>query len=195
MRLHEEYLQRHGLKIPVINHCATASLFLKNDPYSWSGIDRYVPYTFLKIFWIENNRGLGNYAISHLWPIRDGKDRIFEKVGTENFYWDQYEDYLYQWCFDHKEHIVSPEKSLLAGWEMFVYILDSWFKKQPQFLKTILFESLDEDNSISSRLQSYKEIYDYMNIHSPGALRIWKEEILIWVGRYSKNLATLFEGK
>ena len=185
MKLHEEYLARHGLKIPVVNYCTSGSLFLRGKGTTY-------PYTFLKIFWTENSRSPGNYVITHLRPIRDGfhKDsQIFSRISSISVYWDQYEDYLRAWAVNCSTESVPPENCLFAAWEMFVYIFDSWFKNQSQSLKAVLFDTLDADNSYEARLRSYREICSYMAIHTPTILKVWREEILIWVGCYSGWLA------
>jgi len=197
MKLYEEYLARHGLKIPVVNHCTNGSVFLQRDRTS-----KY-NYSFLKIFWVENPRGPGNYVITHLCPIRDGfhqQGHIFDRISSVNVYWDQYEDYLLDWIatniqLEKTMQPVPSERCLFAAWEMFVYIFDSWFNNQPQSIKTVLFDTLDEDNSHGFRTQSYKEICNYMSVNTPAILKIWREEILIWVGFYSGWLSKLIEIK
>lgn len=191
MKLYEEYLARHRLEVPVISHCTTGSVFLRTGMMAF-------PYSFLKIFWVENSRGPGNYVITHVHPIRDGfyeKGQIFERISSVNLYWDQYEDYLLEWADNCVGRPVRSDVSFFAAWEMFVYIFDSWFKNQPQILKTVLFETLDEDNSHNVRMQSYKEICNYMAVHTPAILKVWREEILIWVGCYSGWLSRLIEEK
>jgi len=192
MKLYEEYLARHGLKIPIINHCTNGSVFLQTY-----GAMVY-HYSFLKIFWVENPRGPGNYVITHLSPIRDGfyeQGHIFGRISSVSVYWDQYEDYLLDWIATSDQRPVPSERCLFAAWEMFVYIFDSWFKNQPQSIKAVLFDTLDEDNSHSFRMQNYKEIYNYMSVNTPAILKIWREEILIWVGCYSGWLSKLIEEK
>jgi hypothetical protein len=90
---------------------------------------------------------------------------------------------------------VLQENAFFAAWEMFVYIFDSWFKNQPQTLKTLLFETLDEDNSFDKRKVYYKEICSYMSVHTPAILKIWKEEILYRLSSYAGWFAKLIEEK
>jgi len=192
MKLHEEYFNRHKVKLPIISHCTTGSVLLRNN-----GTMAY-PSSFLKIFWVENSRGPGNYVVTHLFPVKDGffdRGQIFERINSVSVYWDQYEDYLLDWALDVKGSPVLEEQRFFAAWEMFVYMFDSWFKNQPHSLKLVLFETLDEDNSTKVRMENFKEISSYMSVHTPAILKIWREEILIWLGCYSGWLAQLIEEK
>jgi hypothetical protein len=190
MKLHEEYIARHGLKMPMINHCARGSLFFHPpDPTIY-------PYSFLKIFWLENSRGPGSYAITHISPVHNGfyeEGKILNIISSKNLYWDQYEDYFINLITNPIGRPISSVNSLFAAWEMFVYIFDSWFKNQSQSIKSVLFHTLDKDNSYDIRIQNYNLICSYMAIHSPTILKLWKEEILIWVSCYSDWLFDFFE--
>lgn len=203
MKLYEEYFGRHNIKEPVIEHCSTGSLFLRSKPIrNLSGrclIPSTSPWIFLNITWVENTRGPGSYVVSTLTPIRDGhfeKGQIFDRITSVTLTWDKYEDYLLDWVdkFGNNEPVLQ-EKAFFAAWEMFVYIFDSWFKNQPQTLKTLLFETLDEDNSFDKRKTYYKEICSYMSVHTPAILKIWKEEILYRLSSYAGWLAKLIEEK
>ena len=191
MKLYEEYFRRHNIKELIVEHCSAGSLFLRTKSVK-------KPWIFLNITWVENNtRGPGNYVVSTLTPIQDGykKLQIFDRINSVTLTWDKYEDYLIDWVnkFGNNEPI-SQEKSFFAAWEMFVYIFDSWFKNQPQTLKILLFETLDEDNSFDKRKEYHKEICNYMSVHTPAILKIWKEEILYRTSSYAEWLVKLIEG-
>lgn len=194
MKLYEEYFRRHNIKEPIVEHCSAGSLFLRTKNIGSLGSS----WILLNITWVENTRGPGNYFISTLTPIRDGHEklRMFNCINSTTLPWDKYEDYLFDWVnkFGNNEPI-SQNKSFFAAWEMFVYIFDSWFKNQPQTLKTLLFETLDEDNSFDKRKTYHKEICSYMSVHTPAILKIWKEEILYRTSSYAEWLVKLIEEK
>lgn len=206
MKLYEEYFGRHNIKLPIIEHCAAGAILLRtstrriilNDSTIQTG-----PWVLLNIVWIENPRGPGSYSVADFSPVRDGyfeKGQIFDRISMSYLMWDKYEDYLLNWIdkldyWASEYRPIPPDKAFFAAWEMFVYIFDSWFKNQPQTLKNLLFETLDEDNSFDKRKIYYKEICSYMAIHTPAILKIWKEDILNRLSVYSGWLVKLLEEK
>lgn len=211
MRLYEEYLLRHDIiNVPLVHHCHNGTLILRSTNSSvWA--NRWV---LLKIKWVDHEYRPGHYCIDMNIPIHDGysKGIIFEKICSVEKKWHEYENFLIDWSsglisfvesiVDSKveglEPITEVKEIIMVAWEMFVFVCDERFTKQPNDIQQKLFATLDKDNSIETRYYYYRDIVTFLSTQQPSILRIWKYEFLEIIGdmqTYADWLAILINKK
>lgn len=196
MRLFEEYFTRHNIAdVPVVHHCTAGALILRTtDSSIWK--NRWLLVT---IRWEPHDHHPGQYRIDMNSPIHDGyaSDSIFTKWPSLHKKWHEYEDFFLEWSEDLKavEPVQGAKEVVLAAWEMFVFAYDSWFFRQPNDIKRMLFESLDKDRPVEYRHQHYQDVAIFLATHHPAVLRAWKYEVLGRVVDYADWLAKIVKSQ
>jgi len=126
MRLHEEYVRRHGLDIPVIRFDSRSNLFLKTKdaPFRWS---------IFNIIWRPQIGKPGYYEFVQMNPLHNGQGEFCCREKDHYVYWDQYESELTKIIKEYRDggycSIPSQFRNLMA-WEMFVYMYDGWMSRR-----------------------------------------------------------------
>lgn len=194
MRIYEEYLSRHNIDIPFVQYCTNGSLILKTNASrsDWK-------YQIVSIKWQRHDHRPGQYAIELIEPVHDGYkfDVNFTNIQFPSELtliqkkWDEYEDFILEWVMQLKDvdPIVEDDESLMALWEMFVYVHDSWFFKQPSDIKKVLYKSLDAENP--DRIKYFNDIMYYLANHHQNILRTWRFEFYFRLQNYANWLAKL----
>jgi len=195
MRLFEEYLLRHKITdVPLVHHCANGTLLLESTDLTWDS--RWILVT---IQWVEDDHHPGQYQISMSIPIHDGyaKSSFFSRGRVIEKKWQDYEDYILEWtqAIQGVRPIRGQREITMSAWEMFTFMCDSWFIKQPTQLKQKLFQSLDKENSIATRYSNYQDVAIFLSTHHPAVMRAWKYEVLAHVQNRADWLARLIEKK
>lgn len=196
MRLFEEYFQRHKITdVPLVHHCASGTLFFEStDSCQWQS--RWV---LLSIQWVEDNHHPGQYHIKMSVPVYDGyaKGNFFMQRRIIEKKWQDYEEFILDWVktVNGLKPIRGQKEVTLAAWEMFVFMCDNWFIKQSSQLKQKLFQSLDKENSITTRYSNYQDVAIFLATHHPAVLRAWKYEVLAHTQNRADWLAHLIENK
>ena len=119
MRLHEEYIQRHKLKVPVIQYSERTTVFLRSSdtPSQW------------KIMWLHwKNLGShpGYYEVVFGEPNRpSGFNFSFVKnlISANNCYWEDYETRvlsLVALAKSNKLKAITSEEKIFAAWSIFL---------------------------------------------------------------------------
>jgi hypothetical protein len=196
MRLFEEYLQRHKITdVPMVHHCSVGTLVLRSvDPVLWKN-----KWAVVSIVWKVPDFRPGHYLIQINYPIHNGyltATNFTKNIPIEKK-WHEYEDFVLDWVSSLKglKPIVGSQEKLLTAWEMFVFVYDGWFVKQPADIKVKLFNTLNKENSIETRYLNYKDIVIFLSTHYPAVMRTWKYEFLGGMQTYADWLACLIEKK
>lgn len=192
MRLHEEYIHRNNLDIPVILYDSRSNLFLKTKdaPFRWS---------IFNISWKPQSGKPGFYEFTKMEPIHNGNGtfRSFEK--DKRVYWEQYEDEITSIIEDYKKQnffpIVNRQRSLIA-WEMFLYMYDGWLAERmdEKFYHQVLI-SIMNDLDINTRSIAYR-IASRMLIDQYGSEKVVQTlnyQIMPMISGHSKWLEDLFD--
>jgi hypothetical protein len=193
MYLFEEYLSRRKIDVPYVKHVTHGSLF-----YRWQD-----HWRILQIRFVDGGNHPGFYQIRTVEPAghrydKFGSDRTgvtLKRIAEAQIYWDQYQDFLLNWCAGLKSSDVAAESSAakIAAWEICLYCFDS--------LLSLYANSEDFYNTINLELPPAKrcEFIDRMylvirrderaRVHEP-MQKFWESEItpmlvnyLDWVGR------------
>jgi len=198
MKLFEEYLLRHKIvNVPLVHHCSNGTLLFKFDNSSQFGTNWFL----LEIQWVEDDHHPGKYFIKTSIPCHNGYSKgIFFSTRSIEKKWHEYEDYILEWIkiFNEKNRVypIQGQKEItISAWEMFVFMCDSWFSKQPENLRQKLFQSLDKGNSIAIRYSNYQDVAIFLSVHHPDVMRAWKYEVLAHVQNSACWLANLIENK
>jgi hypothetical protein len=126
MKLHEEYIRRHKLNIPVIRFDNRSSLFLKTKdaPFAWS---------IFNIIWRSQSGRPGFYEFVRMEPLHNGQGAFNCKDKHNYVYWEQYEFEVEKVISEYRNdgyYSVSSKNRSLMAWEMFLYMYDGWLAKK-----------------------------------------------------------------
>lgn len=197
MKLYEEFLDRLGLNVPVIEHVSHWSFLFRTYGDGWM-----TPFISMRVDWTCLENRVGYYQLNFNKPCHDGyySRRFFEKYKEVRLAWDEYDDYFKNW--EVRKYVkpglvaslapVYGDNFIFGMWEVFVYTHDGWIAKQPSEFRMYAEGVIDESKSNADRAIAYQNAVTYMSHCEPTALRTWKNEILEplnnnyahWLGRF-----------
>lgn len=190
MYLHEEYIKRHNLKVPVVIYANRSSAFLKskNWPATWR---------ILAFYWREPDRHPGFYEIICREVIHDGHEKgsLTEcAIRTINCYWDGYEEAVQNMVRINQHddfEAIKCEEHLLACWQIFLMMHDSWLARNMDeaFFK-LVGDSLDPRLSLETRLARSEEARSQLSIHK-SIYDVWTYQLRPLVHNESEWLVRL----
>ena len=173
MQLAEEYLKRHSLKVPLIQHIQQGSLFMRLDD----------EIGILSISWLPDQNGPGKYRINHLKPIHDsygsGSGEFFSKLASDVVEWDGYEDYFSKLVKKRIKPLSDQRDILIAAWEMFCLCSDSPLAVFAT--NENLFLSLNKNNNLIDRHANYSKFIDKLQTLNPNLFETWSREFIGYV--------------
>jgi hypothetical protein len=207
MKLYEEYLKRHSIKIPLVEYCNSGSLILKTkDLSTWSS-----QWLLMFICWENHHAHPGSFRISIHSANHDSKLSAYKKELEILLKWDEYEDFILnlevpvavKWTFNEKtlelveqlkfvSPVVGEDEATMAIWEMFVFAHDTWFCKQPDRIKNLLYNTLNADLTLKERYENCCGLSSLLSITNPHIYRIWKYDFLGKISDYSHWLAKIW---
>lgn len=162
MHLHEEYILRHKLDVPVVRYDKKANVFLRTQsfPYNWG---------ILSTQWHEPQIHPGYFEINFSEPIHNSFHRsaYFSKVMSwSQVYWDDYEKILLgcvNACRETNLKVVPSQERVLVAWQMFLLIFDSWLA---QHMKLEFFQFVEQstrpDLDLEVRLIAYRAAHSIL---------------------------------
>lgn len=193
MRLYEEYFRRHKISdVPLIHHNHRTSIAFKTrNQNAWDDIlgqpirtvVSHVPSAaILEVKWNHSDHHPGQYEGTVHIQNPDGhlKDKMFISYQVSNIKWSEYESFMYYFSkkLNKVEIAKTQDECFLIGWEMFVSCYDSYLNRQSGDFKYLLFQSLDDENSIDTRLDFITEILRRFSETNANLLRNWRYEVL-----------------
>lgn len=197
MKLYEEFLDRLGLNLPVIEHSSDWSFLFRTYGDGW-----LTPFISMQVNWTCPENRVGYYQLNFQKPVHDGYygRKFFEKYKEIRLAWDEYDDYFKNW--EVRKYVkpglaasLSPvygNDFVLGAWEVFVYTHDGWIARQPSEFRMYVEGVIDETKSKEDRLAAYQNALIYLSNCEPAVLRTWKNEIFErwnnnyahWLGRF-----------
>lgn len=126
MRIHEEYVLRHRLNIPLIRFDSRSNLFLKtkDTPFRWS---------IFNIVWRPQIGKPGYYEFVQMQPLHNGQGAFNCREKDHYVHWDKYEFEVIKIVKEYKDNgyysIPSQFRNFMV-WEMFLYMYDGWISKK-----------------------------------------------------------------
>jgi hypothetical protein len=167
MHLHEEYIRRHNLHVPVILYRQRSTVFLrsKNTPYFWR---------ILSFHWHDPDRHPGFWDVTYNEIIRNGPEinRFVHSIDkVDSCFSDQYEETVLEFVNRvRSSHFVAipNEERVLAAWQILLTMYDYWLAshKDKEFFDLVA-NSLDSTKSISDRLLAYQQAKDKLSDSKP----------------------------
>ena len=154
MHLHEEYIKRRQLKIPLIRYDSRSVALLKSEE-EWRIID---------ISWVSCHWHPGHFVIRVLMPRHDkgGSIRVFP---NRELYWDQYEDHILElkdtWS---GFHAIPKKESSLAWWYVFLLMYDSSLAQLSFDFRELVAASIDPDSEFLDKKIAAKRAQLQMRI-------------------------------
>lgn len=153
MRLHEEYILRHKLDIPVIRFDNRSNLFMKTK----TGPPKWNVFT---VTWRPQQGKPGFYEFVELEPVHNAG--LFKQNTKEKYiYWEQYETEILNSIANYKELGYCPVPNLFRGlvaWEMFLYMYDKWlaYRMSTKFYEHV-GKSIDQSLDFGIRINACRE--------------------------------------
>lgn len=147
MQLHEEYIRRHRLAVPVVRADARSTVFLRSvtSPYDWK---------ILIIRWMPCESHPGHYCIRVFSPVHNGyRTHMLTCSVDQMVFWDNYEPFVLDFVKSCRPEFsaVPSEESILAAWQMFLLIFDSKLVLMGQEFLTLVSRSIAPNLSIEER--------------------------------------------
>lgn len=194
MLLQEEYLNRHGIAMPIVRYAKHVNVVLKNK-FRWVSLQGVFE---------EDTRHPGKYRFTFGRPFnniyRKDAHGPFEFLNYDDqVYWHNYEDFLVDWLQTAKKYTNDGYKALtehkeiyLTVWEMFLYAYDGMFvdhRLTDEFYDYV-YVSTNPTNAIEDRFQAY--LLGMRMVENNGSTyKIYKSRFLPITQFYSTWLAEL----
>lgn len=148
MFLHEEYIKRHNINIPVVLRVHRSCVFLKSKTSSMGRI--------LTLSWRNSTRHPGYFEMNYFNVLHNGceDDTLIHPIRFEDWKWPEYEFEILKMVEEIKQDYiaVNSQEVFLAAWFAFLIMCDSWLAKHmnPHFF-TLVEASIQSNNDSQSR--------------------------------------------
>ena len=159
MRLHEEYIVRNNLNVPIVRYePSQAILRSKDPPYCWR---------ILSANWRSVGYHPGFFEITCKMPIHNGyyKNRMLgDVIRPRSVSWDSYEGCILDVVDSQKRQFeaIPLEQYDFAAWVMFLFIYDNWLASNmdSQFFDCV-YEALEQNESSLENARNLLAIKDF----------------------------------
>lgn len=193
MFLHEEYIHRHRLEVPVIHYDLHNKILLRREnPSNWR---------IMTLDWEFEYGHPGYWHCTFIEPIHASyhKSRNWRQLfRPRRVYWDQYDEFFKRLAADHNEWQVAtqPMERELFCWEVLVYTCDNWFAQSEmmrnrRFIR-LLSSSLNNKLSLEGRWENFQEAVCMID-KSNSISEFYKYNICNYTNGDSKWFARLIE--
>ena len=194
MRLHEEYLKRHQLSVPIIKHVPLGHLIVRNSGETCFNVST-VNWTVLKMKWEDPVYHPGFYLFKFLQPYKTNlSDSNFLRAKDEEIKirWDEYEDYLLNWTANFKPSmfITDPMEIVMTVWEMFIYSHEQTIIERYRSLSNLFFKTLDFHSNLAGRYNSYVKLLKLVD-QNDFPFNMWRRNLNEIAQNYSPWIAKL----
>lgn len=186
MRLHEEYIKRHNLDIPIVRHDKVSTVFLKSkeSPVCW----RIINVRWNSCYWHP-----GKFHITFQKPIHDFGNKLKNVSATKKCYWDEYESHLLKWSKKlRKDFSAIPEEDCdLSLWYMFLMMYDSKLAKTCLDIKSLILESIKPEHEKSTRKMFFSKAKSQLREREPDLFEAFRYSVQPLSENYADWLADL----
>jgi len=189
MRLHEEYISRHHLEVPVVRYDSRSSIFLKTkqSPCAWR---------VLSIQWREGGHHPGFFEVNYMMPKHNGYqsgDLLLNVLYPVNLYWEEYEQGILDLVADIRSDYVAvlEEESLSAAWQMFLVMHDTLFAHFSHGFFADVERSTSTDLDVDERRRAFKTAEKHVDLVAPRTYESWKYQVAPLANLHSKWLEDL----
>jgi len=191
MNLCQEYLERHSIELPVVQHSGNGYVFLKSKNKKGR-----INWSVVTISFQDGKYHPGTYLVNWSKPMHNGygsRNRVFDSYEQRQLEWDEYEGFFLDWTKSLKNsRVVEDHKEILVvAWEMFVYANDQNLLSYAH--REDFFNSIDDELSLDERYEACESMIEVMmeDPHVGNTRRCWDREIMVYVRGYSHWLAEL----
>lgn len=152
MHLHEEYISRHKLNVPLVRYDSFSTAFLrsKETPIFWR---------IVNIRWRSCHWHPGNFEIACKKPCHDVANRFRNVLGPKEIYWDEYEAYVVKMVKGLKDdfHAIPKSECSLASWHMFLLMYDTHIARLDRKVLDWVAVSIDPEASVPKKYMAFAE--------------------------------------
>ena len=149
MRLHEEYITRHSLDVPIVRYDKRSTVFLrsKDSPCDWR---------IFSTHWNECDWHPGHFVIRHSYPCHDGYLRhLLKDLSHDEVKWDKYEEHVLKFVENKGDFEPVPsEEKTIEVWKMFLYMYDSALSGVGSDLLSMIGKSVNPELDYSEKLRA-----------------------------------------
>jgi hypothetical protein len=189
MRLHEEYIERHKLNVPVVRYDKQSTVFLKNLDSQWC------------IFctrWHECEWHPGHFEIQYVQPRHDGclNQLVDHIIAPRNVYWDEYEIHVLEFVCRLKGEgyqAIPFEDRHLATWQMFVTMHDSVLAKMGYDFISLVGRSVSPSFSFGQRMEFMRAGRSQLKCNNSRLYDTLVRQVVPFSNNYAKWLVDLFQ--
>lgn len=145
----------------------------------------------MAIRWHDQPYHPGRYRVRFLSPVHNGyrENEVFESVGFWDGGWDEYEDFLLDWCRGTKANpILSKRAVILAAWEMFLISHDG--PLAAVIHSDRMFKTVDDSIGVETRYTHLQDVSSYLASHHPMLYNAW-DQMKSYINNYSYWLGHL----
>lgn len=190
MRLHEEYIKRHKLDVPVVRFDHKANVFLKlNESPHWA---------VYNVDWVWGHNCPGDFHTSLNCVIHNAyqSGEFFLPFRDHVVSWDDWESHIIKESTTFKVlgwRAVSEQERTLALWQMFLYAYDGWVAqimgRNAKFY-SLVETSIREDLDMNTRSAAYRSAYRLISVNEH-AKSILSHQLLPMASGHSEWLERL----
>lgn len=201
MHLHEEYIRRHGLPIPVVLYSQNSQLLVVQD----KPMNIASRWQVLSFEWTQPDWHPGRFVKRRLfprynsWPADSHGYRYYFAEDEHELRWEDYEEDVIRSIQMYKSESWRPVtddiECELASWEMVLYMCDGWLAQNcSDDFFALVEQSLDQTLSLYDRQMAFARalgdlpddirelmacyVYPIASNRSPWMTRLFDESLL-----------------
>jgi hypothetical protein len=190
VQLHEEYIGRHNLDVPVVRYDNHSNVFLKSKetPFRWR---------IFSIRWHDGGYHPGFFEATYTTPSHNGcetGDLLNHLMRPKRLYWEEYEDWILTMTGTLKEeHVaVSAHETLLANWQIFLVMYDLCLARDMgEDFFVAVGGSICDDLGMPQRLDCFSTATAHLYAHLPSVYESWKYQVMPLSNTHSEWLEKL----
>lgn len=178
--LYHEYIQRHHLKLPLVSYSTKTNVILRQKTKR----SEKPVWRILSLNWRPQDYHPSFFEVNYLEAIHNGfnNNKCFKDIlRSDTWYWDQYEINLLNIIKEIKNQEFFAQKTtenILAAWEMFVFLTDSYLADKFDYdFFQLLEKSIYKSYSLRERKLAFKKVENLLEKKDPTIWDFWQHRI------------------
>lgn len=190
MHLHEEYIQRNGLSVPLVRSDSRSTVFLQSNdsPGNWRVVT---------LRWVSCDWHPGHYNMRVFIPVHNGyRATMLALESEENIHWDRYEKFMLDYCTTARQKFraVPSEEKALAAWQIFLLVFDSRLAATGPGFLNLAANSISPENTLEQRALAVQAAKAYLSLCDSDVLDHLRHQIVPLTEDYADWLVRLVNG-
>lgn len=189
MRLHEEYINRHKLDIPIVRYDSASTVFLRSK-------DVPVGWRIINIRWHSCHWHPGHFTIKITSPSHNRGDRLQDVVLPVEVHWDEYENRILAIARSSRRHFLAVPRieSDLSAWYIFLLMYDAYMIRTSSSVKEFIAESVDQDVDLLLRHLAARKAQSLLAREDEPLYEAFRRSVQPLTEKYADWLVNLING-